>query len=271
MNLFLKKRLQKKMIGASLLIGVVICMLQFYQVINNYLLYGMDAARIFSESPYTTWIGIDPFNFSPILFFLLIPIIASVPTATLLRQDINNRFIVQLKLRKSLKQVIWGYATIAFIAGFIVIAIPLLINFGSYFFILPNVKPDDMINSNLAIMNKNTLLVSLYYTHPFVHALLAIVFTSFWGGLFSLFTFTSSLFIKNKFVALCSGLMLQIILLLVNSLVKLPKDIGYAPFNFLKETNGANVSLVTVSVITVIMIASCLSLIKWGGKRSIVK
>ncbi|WKB49919.1 hypothetical protein QYH60_13275 (plasmid) [Lactococcus lactis subsp. lactis] len=271
MNLFLKKRLQKKMIGASLLIGVVICMLQFYQVINNYLLYGMDASRIFSESPYTTWIGIDPFNFSPSLFFLLIPIIASVPTATLLRQDINNRFIVQLKLRKSLKQVIWSYAIVAFISGFIVIAVPLLINFGSYFFILPNVKPDDMINSNLTIMNKNTLLVSLYYTHPFFHALLAIIFASFWGGIFSLFTFASSLFIKNKFVALCSGLILQIILLLVNSMLKLPKDISYAPFNFLKEMNNANIDISTVLTVTIFMIAVCLALIKWGGKRSIVK
>ncbi|NYZ59815.1 hypothetical protein EO246_11810 [Lactococcus lactis] len=271
MYLFFKKRLQKKMIGASLLIGLAICLIQFYQIINNYLLYGMGAAHVLNDSPYSNWIGIDSFNFSPILFFLLIPIIASIPAATLLRQDINNQFILQLKIRKSLKQIIWSYAGVAFITGFIVIMIPLLINFSSYFFILPNIKPDDMINANLAIINKNTLLVSLYYTHPFWHAMIAIIVTSLWGGLFSLFTFATSLFIKNKFVALSSGLMLQIVLLLVNSIIKFPKLGSYAPFDFLKETNNADVNLSTVAVVTFIMIIVSLSLIKWGGKRSVVK
>lgn len=267
MNLFLKKRFPIKFFVFSLLLGTIISLFHIYQVVVSKSI----ATNIWSESPYTSWIGIDGFNFSAILFFFLIPFIASIPCSTLLRQDINNRFFIQLKIRKSIDNIIWSYALIAFIFGFIVIIIPLLINFITLFAFLPNVKPDDFINQNLLIINQDTLFVSLYYNHPFIHAIISILFASIWGGLFSLFTFTCSFFIKNKFVALCSGLVLQIVLFIVEFCIKLPDGISYAPFNFLKETNGADVNIYITGIVTILLFLYCIVMIIFGGKRSVIE
>ena len=266
MNLFLKKRFPIKIFVFTLLLGILITLFHVYQVVVSKTV----SANIWSESPYTSWIGIDGFDFSAIIFFFLIPFIASIPCSTLLRQDINNRFFIQLKIRKSIKNIIWSYASIALIFGFIVISIPLLINLTLLFAFLPNVKPDDLINLNLLIIHKNTLFVSLYYNHPLIHAILSILFASIWGGLFSLFTFTCSFFIKNKFVALCSGLVLQIVLFICEVCIKLPDSISYAPFNFIKETNGADVNIYITGMVTILLFLYCIVMIICGGKRSVI-
>ena len=95
-----------------------------------------------------------------------------------MRQDIKNRFYIQLKIRKSINNIIWSYASIAFIFGFIVISIPLLIHLNLLFAFLPNVKPADLINLNLLIIHQNTLFVYLYYNHPLNHSFMSILFTT---------------------------------------------------------------------------------------------
>lgn len=263
---FFKARLSKKMILLALSIGFLISICHLAQVFLN----PMTRDNIFAESPYTKWISIDPFSFTSVSLFILIPLIASIPAATLLRQDINNHFFKQLTIRKALPTILKQYALTAFLTGALTIAIILLANFLSLFLILPNVKPDDIINNNLLITSRNTLLVALYYQHPFVHALLSIVVTSLWGGLFALFTFAASLLIKNNFVALCSSLFLQIILFILNSFIRLPNQISLSPMDFLRESASANINLAVLGLSSIALFVISSLLIYWGGFKKIV-
>ena len=257
---FLWSRINKRWLFWAIIIGIIINLLQFLPLNLILSIYPED-------SPYTRWLGIDPFTIFPKIFYLLLPLIASLPASILLKEDLNSGLLFKIKLQRPIRKVICSYASLAFCMGAIVIAIPLIINFLSWFMIVPNIKPDNLINYNIRVASFNTMFVALYYSHPFVHALIAICFASFWGGLFAMQVTSTSIWIKNQFVAVCSGLILQILIFLLNSVFYLPDFVSYSPIDFLRESAPSNVSLgVTISV-TLTMIIFCIVMFLIDEKR----
>ena len=255
---FLWSRLNKLWLFLALVIGISISFLQCIVSATK----NIPA----TNSPYTMWISIDGFTFVPTIFFILLPLIASLPASTLLKEDFTNGYFYKLKMGKSIKQILATYLGIAFMTGFIVIAVPLLFNFLSWFMILPNIKPDNLLNINIGARNFTMLFVSLYYSHPFIHAILSIMFSSFWGGLFSVFAMVTSLWIKNKFAAMCTGLVLQIVLLLMNATIHLPYFISYSPADFLRELPGT-ANIYVVVFMTAILLLYCMIMFHLDEKR----
>ncbi|MCO6527220.1 MAG: hypothetical protein J6565_00140 [Lactobacillus sp.] len=241
-------RLAKRWLILAIIIALIISFLQFVTLTKIPI----------EDSPYTRWLSIDSFNFAPIVFFILLPIFSSLPASIMLKEDYDSGLLYKWKLQKSIKQVLFDYIKIAFITGFIVTALALSANLFSWFMILPNIKPDNLLNKNILVINFNTLFVSLYYTHPFIHAILSIIFAAFWSGLFAVFVTVTSLWVKNKFAAACSGLVLQIVLLLFNNLFKLPNLVSYAPADFLHETAPTtNISLPVTMIVTLLLMIYC--------------
>ena len=255
---FLWSRLNKLWLFLALVIGISISVVQCIVSASK----NIPA----TNSPYTMWISIDGFTFVPTIFFILLPLIASLPASTLLKEDFTNGYFYKLKMGKSIKQILLGYLGIAFMTGFIVIAVPLLFNFLSWFMILPNIKPDNLLNINISARNFTMLFVSLYYSHPFVHAILSIIFSSLWGGLFAVFAMVTSLWIKNKFAAMCTGLVLQIVLLLMNATIHLPYFISYSPADFLRELPGTT-NIYVVVFMTAILLFYCMIMFHLDEKR----
>lgn len=255
---FLWSRLEKRWFFFAIVLAVIISGLQFFPL----------KTIPPEDSPYTRWLGIDSFSFAPIAFFILLPLLASIPASTLLKDDYQSGLLSKLKLNEPLNRVLRQYVSIAFITGFIVTAIPLLINLCSWFMVLPNIRPDNLLNKNILVININTMFVALYYSHPLLHALLSIIFASFWGGLFAIFGVVTSLWIKNRFLAMCSSLILQIVSLLLNAFIKLPNLVSYAPADFLHETAPtANVSLLVTGIVTLLLILYCLVMFQIDKKR----
>ena len=252
---YILSRLPKRQIYLSLLIGIAISLSQF-----------INMSRIDSlDSPYTRWLGVDSFGYSAILFYLLLPIIAAIPAAVLLKKDINSGFIYKLRHTYSRNKIFLLYTGVSFITGMIVTAVPLLLNLFIWFMLAPNNLPDNLLNINVLIFNKNTLLVSLYYSHPLLHSFLAIIFASLWGGIFALFSMGVSLKVKNIFVGLSSSLILQIIILVLNTIVKLPNYVSYSPSDFLHQTSpSSSVNGGVTLLMTIIVLGVSLILIELG-------
>lgn len=263
MRSYFLKRIKLKTVCLALVVGGVISVLQIYQTISPELLMNNQ----FYDSPYTKWLSIDPFNFSPVIFFILLPIIASIPAGSLLKEDIDSGFIRHLRIHYKSREILRGYATTAFILGFLVIFSILITNFLLYFLMLPNIIPNMILNNNLLINNQNTMLVAIYYSHPFFHGLLSIVFCSCFAGLFSAFVSVNGLIIKNKFTVLISSLLLEIFLLMANTFVQLPNKMSYVPSDFLKESANENLSLVLSLTTTALLIFYVITVMSYGRKK----
>lgn len=237
-------RFDKRNSYLSLLIALILPMMQIHQKLTI-------SARVdnrFWESPFTLWMGVDNFGFSTVTYYLVLPLVAALPVATILRKDLDNGFLMQLRIKRKLKPVLRGYLAWSFILGGLVVALPLLINIISLALVYPSVVPDNLLNQNILVINKNTLLVSLYYHHPWVHSFLNLLVVFFWGGLFAMFTTVMSLLLKNRFLALSSGLLMQLGLMLVQEFGITAGSI--VPADFIKQSASSGINLLVALEVT---------------------
>lgn len=260
---FLYQRINKLTIIIPLTIGVIIAISQFILNVLSYL----QESNHFYETVYTKWLAIDPFSIPNVLFYLILPLLAAIPCGMLLKSDLKSGYFNYLKLRFPLKKIYINYFGLNFFIGSLSVIFPLIINFFLFCLIYPLHKPDFLLNNNLLIISQNTLFVNLYYTHPFIHVCLFIIFTGIWGGLFTSFVMVNSLWMSNYMMSLISGFALQLLLIVVNSLFTLPNQITYVPASFLRETSDANVSLVSTIIVTLLMIVYIVIVCKIGGKK----
>lgn len=254
------KRLDYRVVTLYFGMALILPIIQIFQSLNKRLL----VSNTFFDSPYTKWIGIDSFHFSATAFYLLLPLLAALPVSTLIRKDLEIGFFAQLQVRIGMRAVFKSYFWCAVTMGAVIVMIPLLINLAGYFLLLPDSHPDHLLNNNILVINRNTLLVSLYYQHPLMHALLSILFAGFWGSLFSVFCLGWSLLISNRFVALTMGFILQLGMILFQGMTDLAAT--FVPMYFVTETSQNDLQVGLVILITSIMIVAT-SLLAIGGRR----
>lgn len=254
-------RLNKRTLSSIFIIALLLPSIQAYQILQQF----TQQSNPFHSSPYTLWMGIDNFNFSPIAYYLLLPLIAAMPAATLLKKDLTSGFFMQVKLKNTLKQVLRNYYVLSFLLGGLIVTLPLLFNFTAIALKVPSTFPDNLLNQNILVINRNTLLVSLYYNHPFIHYLLNVTMVFLWGGLYALFTTAISLILRNRFFSLSIGLLIQMALLLFQGLQVTAYSLS--PADFLKQTAMSDVSLGTTLATTIVAIGITAVLLKLGRKK----
>lgn len=263
-NQFLLIRLQKRSLYISIAIGLLISIIHIFVR-----LYGLSTYKDIIFTPYTSWISIDVFSFLSIIFYLTLPLIASLPFSSVLREDLDSGLTNHIFLFSTRKKYFSRVLLVTFYTGFLVIIIPLTINILASFLLLPNFSPDELVNRNINMSSVSTFFISLYYTHPFIHMIFYLVFTSLWGGIFAIFSLGLSIFVKNRLVGVSSSFILQIFLYLINNIFIADKSI--TPFTFLPahaSMNFVNFSL-TCSITFVVLISSLVIYVLGVNKNAI--
>ncbi|MCW1910217.1 hypothetical protein N7X57_07130 [Lactiplantibacillus paraplantarum] len=258
-------RISKKSLFIFLAVALVLPMIQMLGLVQVVRQGGAVNTGLW-DSPYTLWIGIDSFKFSSAAYYLILPIIAAMPVAGLLKADLRNGYFMQVKMRRSLRESTYGYYIWTFLLGGLIVTIPLVLNFTAYALTYPSVFPDNLLNQNLLVIHKNTLWVALYYHHPLLHTLLNIMITFVWSGLIALFATGVTMIVNNRFLAISAGFIVQLFLLLLQGLNVF--EYSLAPADFLKQTGMHDVSVGAMTVTTVLVIIVTYVLLKKGVQRS---
>lgn len=230
MTHFLKLRLQTNQRLFALLIGLAIVSAHLLKV------YGLSVKKHVTFTPYTAWLSMDFSGTSALmlLFYLLLPIIASLFASTIFLEDKRNHLICYVLLNSSRKKYFSMLFLKTFLTGAVVVALPLIIDLIGCFLLLPNLKPDPLINVNLGIYEgSGDLFPHLFYAHPLVYALFNIAISFVFAGLFVTFALAASFYIKNKMVILLLPFCLQLLSIAVNSFVM--KNMALSPFGFSPE------------------------------------
>ncbi|EIT86149.1 hypothetical protein A374_06106 [Fictibacillus macauensis ZFHKF-1] len=218
-------RLQRRSCYYALLIGTALAVFQLIMKVGEINTYD---DIIFT--PYTSWLSIDSTPIT-LVFFLVLPLLASIPAATLFQEDSKNGLLSSLFVTLRRRTYFSHLFFTTFLTGMIVVGLPLLLNAFGFFLFLPNTPPDEMINRNVGIYEGFALFSSLFYSHPFVHMLLNIVLCSVFAGLYAVFSLSVSFWVKNTFLVVTGGFLLQVLLYSVN-IVFFP-GIDITPLNFL--------------------------------------
>ena len=93
---YFKSRILKRSIILAVIIGMTLSVIQFLSSLKFVLNY----ENIFVDSPYTRWLSIDPFGATPMLLFLVLPLMASIPTAMIFKDDFDIGLLMKVKFQR---------------------------------------------------------------------------------------------------------------------------------------------------------------------------
>lgn len=201
--------------------------------------YGADINTV--PAAYSFYIGSGYIEIFNKIYYVLMPLIAVAAFADSYYTDCENHTIYAVLSKCTLKHYYFGKLICVFISGFIVIIIPLLINFMLNLAVFPITSTVEFLNGFGQIQNQlytsypKDLLPIFFYrlfcTNQYLYELVYLLISSVFGGIFAVMTYQISFVFKGNRILL-NCLLFIIINLLSVVLGKLPVNINLQSYIF---------------------------------------
>jgi hypothetical protein len=211
---FWYQRIKQKKYFLGMLIGLIIVIAHLVAV------YLTTSSQLngneYLFTPYTQWID---FNTGPWTVGLLLglPLLSALSLSQIVSDDLRNGFFWNILNKQSLLKYLTFEQGLSFIGGALTIVVPLLVDLGGLWCLLPKIKPDLIMNANRSYLPQLTYFYQWYYQHPLMLAFFYILLAGFTAGLFALLASTIALYTNNRFIPLGLGFVLTMILNVMNS------------------------------------------------------
>ncbi len=171
-------------------------------------------------SSFTSWIAVNHLDTATELFFVLVPLLVLIGYSWSLASDLKSGYFEQLTTRVSRSRCYAARFLATFVAGGLLVAVPLIINFLLLSMFLPSWTPHvvDMFYTTVGgapDVSNNAIFTSLFYTNPFLFVVARVLLNFVLCGLWATTVLALSLFVRNR-VALI--VVPYIVLLLVKHL-----------------------------------------------------
>ena len=249
----LRKAFGNKLFLLTLAVGIVIASISAYQNIQLYLdAVAHNAYRkevlpdiLFNPmypafSPYTYWIGGDYQYPMTSLFYLLLPLMASLAFGWSFFMEKKSGYIKNIVTRTKKTHYFLAKYIAVFLSGGAVIAIPLVINFLTVACFIPAYQPD--IYYNIYYSMHYHFLSELFYSSPLLYVIYVMALDFVFSGLIATASMALTFFVRNRFaVVLLPFLLLLGIQYIQDTLYKIFQVI-ISPIDFLKAYSSGPVT-----------------------------
>lgn len=208
------------------------------------------------------WIGANMITWQQYLYFLLFPLLASLPYGVSLFQDRKNGFIKNI-LTKCRKRDYYKAKYIStFLSGGCVVIIPLVFNLLVSMMFLPTICPE--ITTNSHAVTSQTMFASVFYFRPLVYLCLYFMIQFIFGGLIATIALIVSDMTEYKFVVEAAPMFVYIF---VFSLFDLLGRYELCPLYFL---NPSFPKVSTAGVFIEMFVLFCITAgyMIWKGRRA---
>ncbi len=213
----------------SLILGLGLSIWQYFQytIIPIFFTYNLYTPK-YPKNLFDSWMGANFSQLPVFLFFLLLPIIASLPYSTSYLDDLNSGMIKNRILKSTRNKYFTAKYFATFLSGATAVILPLLINFLLTAMTLPALKP---INStHLYGIFPRMMWAELFYTNPFLYTFGYLIIIFIFSGLIAALSLPFSFFIKNKIAILLTPFLIYIFLYAFFNTLNAEK---FSPYNFL--------------------------------------
>lgn len=199
-----KRAIYNRQFVIVIAIGALLSLMQIYmEVIPGVKYYG-DGASYFN--PFVKWISNDGFNHFTLLFFMLLPVLASLPYSDSYWVDKHSGFNKSIYTRSKKKNYFISRYITNFIIGGIVVIIPLILNFYILMMLLPAVHPSIF---DASLLPKD-MFTSLFYFHPYLYVGVYLLLTFIFGGTFASMGLAVSAYCKNRLLVVTTPVLVYI-------------------------------------------------------------
>lgn len=229
-----KRLFYNKKFVIAIVINTIIVILQ---ILAEALPYYGDIVYIYPLTVFEKWIGGENGSIYPSIFFLLAPLIASIPYNGTLGQDLKSGYIQNLLCRVKLSDYLKAKYIVVFSTAGIWI-FPLVLNYIIVSLILPSIIPQAC--SGFYSLNNLSIMGKLFYIHPRIYCILWIIFDFIYGGFLQTIGLSISIFSKNAFGAIFAPFIFELSLYAIAASTGM---YGLAPFTFLQPSQPIPASI----------------------------
>jgi len=244
-----ERALKNKLILVSLIIGLgitvshfILNVLPFY---NNFYPEGAP----YMLTAFHKWMGGEDNNVQPTLYYLVVPIIISLPYLGTIKSDSESGYIKNVFTRIGKKQYYISKYIVTFVTAGVLSVIPLIVNFLLTAMILPATIPQS--STSLYPIFSYHMMGDLFYEKPYAYLGIYIIIDLIYFGLLTTIGLTVSYISDNKFVVTLSPFILYLIVYAVTMVTG--KD-QYCPFGFLRPSQPVVSNIVIIGIEMIILL-----------------
>ena len=197
---------------------------------------------LYPLTSYEKWIGNDWSSIYSLLYFMLAPILMSLPYGGTLQSDIRTGYIKSIVTRVKKRDYYLAKYLISFCAG-LFIMIPFMLNFCIVSLLFPSVKPQPGVGY-FAVL-EGYLWADLFYSHPLVYISLWMIMDVIVLGLFASLSIGVTWLTRDYFVSVMMPFICCMILFGLNLVTNIS---ALAPQTYLRpsQPDGANIFWIIV-------------------------
>ncbi len=207
------KATKNKLFIISVIIGLLICLYSAVYTIESYYTE-LDNCEIIRQqsdclinpmnasfSLFNRWIGQEWISVASSLFFLLCPLLATIPYSWSFSVEKKNGYINNIFIRTNKSRYVNVKFIVTFLTGGLCALIPIMVNLMVVSAFIPAVKPDVFydIYYNMPVSNAFS---QLFYEMPVVYILLKVIIIALFSGCYAVMGQATGFIIKNKFIAI---------------------------------------------------------------------
>ena len=199
----------------SISIGSVITLLHVFQTPLQ--LHTLNLNKDFELYPFESpcsaianWIGADVISLESFLFYMLMPLLATLPFASSFFSDKKSGYLKNIYARSSRKDYLISKYIAVFVSAGIAVIVPLILNLMICMVLLPNTTPEP--SAGASAIQPLHLFSMIYYTKPTLYLIIYLIIDFIFAGLFACISLTCSFFTNYKIIVLICPFFVQLIL-----------------------------------------------------------
>ncbi|MCD7827017.1 MAG: hypothetical protein LUG85_00550 [Clostridiales bacterium] len=225
----MKKALGNIMFIATLIVATAVAVYSAAYVIVTVYNYAVEndalSESIFGDTTnpdhamitlFNQWMGQEWNSMGQSLFYLLLPFFGSLAYSWSLLSERKSGYIKHIVTRTLRRKYYTAKYIAVFVAGGLVVLIPLIINFMVVSAFIPATTPDIFYDIYYD-MGPTKALSQLFFSHPYVFVLYRMISAFIFAGLFASLGMSFSFFIKNRFVIVALPFLISMLLNYIDS------------------------------------------------------
>lgn len=183
------------LIGCSISVVQVCSNLEWLKTYNNGMSTKIHPHGFESIDLCLVWLGGDVFSFASVLFYLCIPLLAVLPMGLSWYEESKSRYSLMVSTRVGRLKYEFVKWHSCFVAGGLVIAIPMILNIMINAMFFPK---GNILSVSLQSPYQGNMLSGLFYDCWILYMFAAIMLVFFWGGVSAVLAMGVSGLLSNR-------------------------------------------------------------------------
>ena len=258
--------LRSKEFWISIAVGVVLMGVHYFDTILPSVQF-IDASiqeGMLPHSVFSKWVGASASSFVPSLYFLLIPILASLPFGASFYNDQKSGYLIQMVFQSGRKKYLVSKYTAIFLVGGLAVTLPLLLELYAAAMTLPSIIPV-MAVGYFPWQHGTRLMPYLPYTNPYAYVGVYMVIIFLFAGAMAGISAAVAPVSRNTFIVWIAPFVL---IRCVGSIATFLGESRFDPMYFLKPIQFAErISWGSLAISFLVLWLPSIGVYLWRGSH----